>query len=317
MVTRLDTRAAAEAAVWLARLQGDARTPEREAAFREWLRADPAHQKAFERATDIWAELPQMSEPRRSAPATATVRKPTQRAPLYAMAAVLLVAAAVATLLWVLRPAAYSTRIGEQKVATLEDGSRIALNTDSSVEVRYSKRERLVQLDRGEAMFEVAHNVARPFLVRAGDKQIRAVGTSFVVRRDGDTVTVTLLHGKVAVTDARATQAGPGPAPTYLNPGDRLRAVAEAPVRIDTQPAEAATAWRRGQAFFSDTPLSDAVAEMNRYGGPRLILADPGIASLKVSGVFATNDTGEFAHAVATLHGLHVAEDAQALRIMR
>jgi transmembrane sensor len=313
MVTRLDTRAAAEAAVWLARLQGDARTPEREAAFREWLRADPAHQKAFERATDIWAELPQMSDSRRSA--SAPVRKQTQRTPLYAMAAVLLVAVAVATLLWILRPAAYSTRIGEQKVATLEDGSRIALNTDSSVEVRYSKRERLVQLDRGEAMFEVAHNVARPFLVRAGDKQIRAVGTSFVVRRDGNTVTVTLLHGKVAVTNMRSTQGGP--APTYLAPGERLRAVAEAPVRIDTQPAEAATAWRRGQAFFSDTPLSEAVAEMNRYGGPRLIVADPGIASLKVSGVFATNDTGEFARAVATLHGLHVAQDAQALRIMR
>lgn len=311
MVTRLDTRAAAEAAVWLARLQGDARTPEREAAFREWLRADPAHQKAFERATDIWAELPQMTEARPAAP----VPQQKPRTPIYAMAAALLVAVAVAALLWVLRPAAYSTGVGEQKVATLEDGSRIALNTDSSVEVRYSEKERLVQLDRGEAMFEVAHNVARPFLVRAGDKQIRAVGTSFVVRREGNIVTVTLLHGKVAVTDVRSTRNGP--APTYLSPGDRLRAVAEEPVQIDAQPVEAATAWRRGQAMFADTPLSDAVAEMNRYGGPRLILADSGLASLRVSGVFATNDTGEFARAVATLHGLRVVDDGQTLRIMR
>jgi len=231
------------------------------------------------------------------------------------MAAALLIAVATATLLWVLRPAAYSTRVGEQKVATLEDGSRIALNTDSSVEVQYSAKQRLVQLDRGEAMFEVAHNVARPFLVRAGDKQIRAVGTSFVVRRDGNTVTVTLLHGKVAVTNVRSARTAAEP--TYLNPGDRLRAVADEPVRIDAQPVEAATAWRRGQAVFADTPLSDAVAEMNRYGGPRLILADPNLTLLRVSGVFATNDTGEFARAIATLHGLHVADDGQTLRIMR
>jgi transmembrane sensor len=311
MVTRLDSRAAAEAAVWLARLQGDARTPEREAAFREWLRADPAHREAFERATDIWAELPQLTRTQPAAP----LSKSKPRAPLYAMAAALLIAVATATLLWVLRPAAYSTRVGEQKVATLEDGSRIALNTDSSVEVQYSAKQRLVQLDRGEAMFEVAHNVARPFLVRAGDKQIRAVGTSFVVRREGSTVTVTLLHGKVSVTDVRSARTAAEP--TYLNPGDRLRAVANEPVRIDAQPVEAATAWRRGQAVFADTPLSDAVAEMNRYGGPRLILADPALASLKVSGVFATNDTGEFARAVAALHALRVSEDGPALRIMR
>ncbi|OAN62269.1 FecR family protein [Sphingomonas sp. TDK1] len=311
MVSRLDTRAAAEAAVWLARLQSDSRTPEREAAFREWLRADPAHREAFERATDIWADLPEIAQSKR---ALATPH-PRLRAPLYALAAVLVAALAIATLLWIARPAAYSTGIGEQKVATLEDGSRIALNTDSSVEVRYGAKERLVQLDRGEAMFEVAHNSTRPFLVRAGDKQIRAVGTSFVVRRDGDTVTVTLLHGRVAVTDLR--RSGSSGAPTYLKPGDRLRAPEMGAAHIDVQPVEAATAWRRGQAMFADTPLADAVAEMNRYGGPRLVLADPALASLQVSGVFATNDTGEFARAVATLHGLHVAEEGETLRIMR
>ncbi|MET3711958.1 transmembrane sensor [Sphingomonas trueperi] len=311
MVSRLDTRAAAEAAVWLARLQGDVRTPERETAFREWLRADPAHRYAFEKATDIWAEVPDMvgAEPEVTAP------KPRQRAPLYALAAMLVAAIAVAATLWILRPAAYSTRVGEQKVATLEDGSRIALNTDSSVEVRYDAKERLVQLDRGEAMFEVAHNSARPFLVRAGDKQIRAVGTAFVVRREANAVTVTLLHGKVAVTDVRSGASGS--APTYLNPGDRLRAPAAGQMRIDVQPLEAATAWRRGQAVFADTPLPEAIAEMNRYGGPRLILADPALGSLRVSGVFATNDTGEFARAVAALHALHVAEDGKILWIVR
>nr|WP_257215131.1 FecR domain-containing protein [Sphingomonas sp. R-74633] len=213
------------------------------------------------------------------------------------------------------RPAAYSTAIGEQKVATLEDGSRIALNTDSSVEVRYDAKERLVELDRGEAMFEVAHNSARPFLVRAGDKQVRAVGTSFVVRREGGTVIVTLLQGKVSVTDIRP--AATKPLPTYLNPGDRLRAPLEGPAQIDAQPADIATAWRRGQAMFSDTPLADAVIELNRYGGPRLIVDDPRLAGLRISGVFATNDTGEFARAVAALHGLRVEQVGQTMHIVR
>jgi transmembrane sensor len=319
VVSRSDTRASAEAAAWLARLQGDARTPAREAAFKDWLAADPAHQNAFERATDIWAALPgaaQLLEQPASRPAS-PARSHWQRLPVpqFALAVSVVLAVGIGMFLMLARPSAYSTAVGEQKVATLSDGSRIALNTDSSVEVRYDADERLVELDRGEAMFEVAHNSARPFIVRAGDKQVRAVGTSFVVRREGGEVIVTLLQGKVAVTDIRP--AATRPPPTYLNPGDRLRAPMEGPARIDAQPADIATAWRRGQAMFSDTPLADAVTELNRYGGPRLVVDDPRLAGLPISGVFATNDTGEFARAVAALHGLRVEQVGQTMHIVR
>ncbi len=324
------SRASAEAAAWLARLQGDARTPAREAAFQDWLRADPAHQSAFERATDIWADLPGAALLLDTPPARATGTAPTPiaptpisaararwRLPLHqlALAASLLIAVGLGSFFWLSRPSAYSTAIGEQKVATLEDGSRIALNTDSSVEVRYDPGQRLVELEHGEAMFEVAHNTARPFIVRAGDKQVRAVGTSFVVRREDKEVTVTLLQGKVVVTDIRP--AVKRIAPTYLNPGERLRAQPEGTVRVDAQPAEIATAWRRGQAMFSDTPLADAIIELNRYGGPRLVVDDPRLAALRVSGVFATNDTGEFARAVAALHGLRIEQNGQTMHIVR
>lgn len=325
MVSQPVSRASAEAAAWLARLQGDARTPAREAAFQDWLRADPAHQSAFERATDIWAALPGaallLDEPPARAPSPAPTSiaeaRARRRVPLHqlALAASLLLAIGIGSFMWFAHPAAYSTVTGEQKVATLEDGSRIALNTDSSVEVRYDADQRLVQLDRGEAMFEVAHNKARPFLVRAGNKQVRAVGTSFVVRREGDEVIVTLLQGKVAVTDLRPAAARA--APTYLNPGERLRAPEAGTARIDAQPGDVATAWRRGQAMFTDTPLVDAVAELNRYGGPRLVIDDPRLAALRVSGVFATNDTGEFARAVAALHSLRIEQKGQTMHIVR
>ncbi|MDT8759183.1 FecR family protein [Sphingomonas psychrotolerans] len=319
MVSGAQSRASAEAAVWLARLQGDARTPAREAAFKHWLAADPAHQTAFEKATDLWASLPGAAQlleeapPRRSPPQSR--RWPALSAQHLALAASVLLTIGIGILLMLARPAAYSTAIGEQRVATLQDGSRIALNTDSSVKVRYDAAARLVELDHGEAMFEVAHNSARPFLVRAGNKQVRAVGTSFVVRREGDSVVVTLLEGKVAVTDLRPAVAGAKP--TYLAPGDRLRAPAEGPARIDAQPADVATAWRRGQAIFTATPLSDAVSELNRYGGPRLVIDDQRLAGLRISGVFTTSDTEEFARAVAALHGLRVARAGETIHIVR
>jgi transmembrane sensor len=315
---RSGSRASAEAAVWLARLQGDTRTPAREAAFKSWLAADPAHQSAFERATDIWADLPGAAQlleeraPGQRRPPTTLWQRPIAH---LALAASVVLAVGIGIVMLLMRPAAYSTAVGEQKVATLPDGSRIALNTDSSVEVRYDAEARLIELDRGEAMFEVAHNSMRPFIVRAGNRQVRAVGTSFVVRREGEDVVVTLLAGKVAVTDVRrgAVKAKP----TYLNPGDRLRAPEKGPAQIDVQTADVATAWRRGQAMFSDTPLADAINELNRYGGPRLVIDDPRLAGLKVSGVFGTNDTGEFARAVAALHGGRVVQRGQTIHIVR
>jgi transmembrane sensor len=314
VVSAVPPRASAEAAAWLARLQGDARCPASEAAFADWLQADPAHAAAFEQATDIWSILPGAAQGMRPAE-RGTRPAPRTRWPELALAASLALVLGLGTLFWMSRPTGYATAIGEQKIATLEDGSRIALNTDSRVQVRYDVNERLIDLDHGEAMFEVAHNAARPFIVRAGNKQVRAVGTSFVVRREGDAVVVTLLQGKVAVTDVHPVTAHA--APTYLNPGDRLRTSAKGSAQIDEQPAEIATAWRRGQAMFADTPLADAVDELNRYGGPRLVVDDPQIGALRVSGVFATNDTDEFARAVAALHGLHVTQTGTTLHIVR
>lgn len=308
----------AEAAAWVARLHGDARTPDTDAGLKAWLDADPAHGDAFERATEIWAMIPGAALRRAADPAApAQVHILRPRLPLrqLALAASLLLVIGIGSFFWLLGGAnGYSTAVGEQQVATLEDGSRIALNTDSRVEVRFDDAERLVELEHGEAMFEVAHNASRPFIVRAGNKQVRAVGTSFVVRRQGDDVVVTLIQGKVVVTDLRAPR---DVAPAWLAPGERLKAFADGPVRIDQQPVEAATAWRRGQAMFGDTPLADAVAELNRYGGPRIEVDDPGLAALPVSGVFATNDTEEFAQAVAALHSLKIMKRGGTLHIVR
>jgi transmembrane sensor len=311
----------AQAAAWVARLQGDDADAAMQAAFQAWLEASAAHGAAFERATEIWAILPGAALYRsaavaRPAPPPRARHFPVRHLALAASLAILLCVGSLAW--WTSLPDAYNTAIGEQKVATLEDGSRIALNTDSAVDVRYNATMRDVRLDRGEAMFEVAHNAERPFVVTAGPVRVRAIGTKFIVRRTGTDVSVTLVQGKVAVTYARAAaDHAATPGPVLLTPGERLTAPAGGATVLDRQSAEVATAWRRGQAVFTDTPLGRAAAELNRYGGPRIEIDDPRVAALPVSGVFATNDTDEFARAIASLHNLHIAHQQGSLRIMR
>src|SRR5262249_40880821 len=95
--------------------------------------------------------------------------------------------------------AGVATGVGEQRMLALDDGTHVILNTDTRVRVDYERDARRIELDKGEALFEVAHDAARPFFVTAGDRRIQALGTSFAVRRDESQVAVTLVDGKVTV----------------------------------------------------------------------------------------------------------------------
>jgi len=318
----------AEAASWIARLQSSDRCSATDDGLRAWLSADGAHEEAFERAMEIWGILPGAAlvaenlAPASSHP-VARLRpvSAVRQSPVWGLAlaaCLLLVVIGGGAGWWLMsRSLGYETQLGEQKVATLKDGTRIALNTDTQLAIDYEEDARRVRLDRGEAMFEVAPNPKRPFIVTAGDRTVRAVGTSFIVRRTEGGVVVTLIEGKVAINQIESARSQPADAPTLLRAGERLTVTPDAPSLIDRPSMEAATAWRRGQAVFNDAPLSSAVAELNRYGGPRIAIGDPRLASLRVSGVFATNDTAEFASAIASLHGVHVQQSRGELRIIR
>lgn len=319
----------AEAAGWIARLQSSDRCSATDDGLRAWLNADGAHEEAFERAMEIWGILPGAALVAENLAPAPSSRPVARRRPVWvarpspawslALAACLLLIVIGGGAGWWLmsRTLGYETQLGEQKVATLKDGTRIALNTDTQLAVDYEEDVRRVRLDRGEAMFEVAPNPKRPFIVTAGDRTVRAVGTSFIVRRTEGGVVVTLIEGKVAINQIGNARSQPADAPTLLRAGERLTVIPDAPSLIDRPSMEAATAWRRGQAVFNDAPLSSAVAELNRYGGPRITIGDPRLASLRVSGVFATNDTAEFASAIASLHGVHVQQTGTELRIIR
>lgn len=288
----------AEAAAWVARLQGPERDKATEHAFRRWIEADPAHAAAFDRATQVWEGIGGAAAGMKASRQGMRARVRMQIAASVAAGLVLAGGG------WaVLRDPVYSTRVGEQRTVRLEDGSLLALNTDTKVVVHYTKDRRDLRLVHGEAQFDVAKNHARPFIVTAEGEQVRAVGTSFVVRDEGHAVSVTLLEGKVTVTPAKKTAAKA----VYLTPGDRLKVGARTPPRVDRPELETVTAWRSGQILLDDTPLADAIAEMNRYSDKPLAI-DGDAAQLRVTGIFRAGESEAFARTVAAQYGLAVVE---------
>jgi transmembrane sensor len=302
----------AEASAWLTRLQGSARTPAAERAFRAWLAEDKAHARAFARVNHAWDIIPGAAAYHKDA-----ARPPSQRRRQQQIFAV---AASIALFMvlaggYALRDPVYRTGVGEQKALTLDDGSRITLNTDTQLVVSYRKSERHIRLERGEAMFEVAKNPQRPFIVTAGREQVRALGTTFLVRNDADQLAVLLIEGRVEVSEGASQHSDKSSKQAVtLAPGERLvlspsnAKQALDHLKLDHPKVEEATAWRQGEVIFDNTTLGDAAAELNRYASTHLHLDDPSLAQLRVSGVFATRDPVEFANAVAKLHDLNVVQ---------
>jgi transmembrane sensor len=202
----------------------------------------------------------------------------------------------------------YTTGVGEQRVVRLDDGTRLSLNSGTCVVITYSDSERRVELVRGEAFFEVAHNAARPFIVTAGDQQVVAIGTSFVVRYEAARTAITLLDGSVRVSPA--TDVG-----LTLAPGERVTFAAGGSRRLDEPKIEAVTAWRRGEVMLDSTQLEDAVAELNRYDKNTLIIDDPRIATLSISGIYHAGDSRGFAHTIAKLYGLEIIEQSNRIHL--
>jgi transmembrane sensor len=318
----------AQAAAWVARLHGPNRTQEVEAGLRRWLAESAEHAAAFELLTDTWEKSARLNRrpmehtPRRGlAGFTISVSKA-------ALAAAVVAAITVIGTVLYLRTDAVVTAVGEQRTLALEDGTRMYLNTNTRAVVRYTPEQREIELQQGEALFEVAKNPRWPFIVRSGDRQVRALGTVFLVRREDRNLAVTLMEGKVAVSSvnaraadapARATERVEPPASAgevvMLAPGQRLTFATSEPATIDRPRLDRVTAWQRGQVAFDDTPLVDAVKEMNRYSVARLIIEDPSVAHIRISGIFRAGDSANFAGALARTYGLHVDHEAREITL--
>lgn len=204
----------------------------------------------------------------------------------------------------------FHTAVGQTSTVALADGSLITLDTDTVLRTRETRKQRLIYLDRGQALFHVAKNPSRPFIVSAGGKTVTALGTVFDVRLDKKRFQVTLLEGKVRVASPR----------TATQPGQWAEMVAGwqlvsrngtdwslNPVNSKRQAKE--TGWTEGQLTFAAEPLGNIAAEMNRYSKKKIVIADAHIAQTPIDGVFRTGDIDGFVKLVTTYNLARVTSD--------
>lgn len=283
---------------WLVHLHSGHAGPGDAAAFAAWRRQSPVHDAAAVAAETLWQDIGATRA------AAASRRRGFTRRALMGGA----LAACVAGLIFVVAAADpiaavfadHATNVGETRRIELPDGSIAILNTRTAISVDYSDKGRRVRLDAGEATFEVRKDPARPFVVAADGGESLAVGTVFTVRRNNGSVSVLVEEGIVEVT-------APGRVLVRLSTGRAIAYGQDASGTPEEADVRALTAWRRGKLIFNRKPLVDVVAEFERYGGGRIVVADAALGARDVTGVFDIADAGGLVETVArTLPGVKI-----------
>ncbi|CAI8821408.1 FecR family protein [Pseudomonas zeae] len=293
-----------DAARWFVRLQEPAIEADEQQRFDAWLNEHPQHRDEFQLLQGLWSAADLLSAPRLEALAETPPNR-RQRRPLlrYAVAAsVLAVALGLGLFSGLNHPGGYraefATALGERKHVALPDGSVIDLNSRSRLQVRFEQDRRLIELSEGEAMFSVAHDTSRPFVVEAGSGKVTVTGTRFDVRRDVAQTRVAVEQGTVKVQgrDAADDQfislsAGLG---THVDAQGQVAAA------YSVNPAEL-TAWRSGKLVFNNASLSEVAAEVSRYREKPLTVANPAVASLRLTSVFKSDNTDALLKALPSI----------------
>ncbi|HET9117592.1 MAG TPA: FecR domain-containing protein [Pseudonocardiaceae bacterium] len=354
MITRISSfrqGAVAEASSWFIEFRAGDVTPALRARFEMWLRASPEHIQAYLEVAAGWSELPTADPERRidlqvlvararqsrddnvvrlSHPAPARGIAP--RARWLALAASLAgIAILAGTGFWLLgQGSTYGTGAGEQRTVVLPDGSTVILNALTTIRVRMSRRDREIDLLRGQAFFHDVHEPNWPFIVRSGDATVRAVGTQFDVDRKSDGMVVTVLEGRVAVAQSAdeprqggriaSFLAGAQPSagdlmPVLASAGQQVIVVADnvqAPKRVNVA---SATAWLHGRLVFDDTPLGKVAEQFNLYNSRHLIILDPELRKVGISGVYSAADPDSLIGFLRAQPSLHVVETPTEIRV--
>ncbi len=299
---------------WFARRQGGVPDTAQDQAFQAWLGADTAHAAAYARVEALWRTPSFAAAVARQAPARRAFRRPTARLALRLAASIAIVAvlgAGMARIAGIpLRlPADYATDVGTEQLARLDDGTQLVLDTASAVDIRYTDGQRQITLKDGRIFVTVAPN-GRPFQVVAGNVVIRDIGTAFSVERNGDAVTVAVRQGEVRVKahgatelDLHANEAG-----GYADG----RMTAATPITPDI-----AFAWLDHRLFFQERPLGEVVDALRRYQRGWIVLANPALRRIKVSGGYDLRDPAAAIRDLARLSGASLIRVSDRLLILR
>jgi transmembrane sensor len=303
----------ARAAEWLMRREQPLWSQADQAALDRWLDESMSHKAAFWRLEHAWQMADRIGalSARDIAPRPSRTGLPLKWWQASALAASLLLAIAFIGLHS--RPTlspqpsvdTFDTDIGGHRIVPLVDGSRIELNTATNLRTLISKKRRDVWLDRGEAFFEVAHIEGSAFVVHAGPRLITVVGTQFSVRRDGDNVTVAVVQGRVRVED---TTPGASSASITVTPGDVAIGLGSSMMVVSKPVAavEDKLTWRDGRLVFDGTSLAEVVDDFNRYNRQQLLISDPAVAAIRISGTFKASNVEAFVRLLKEAYGLKV-----------
>ena len=287
------------AAAWLDKRDRGDWTDEDETLFQAWLEERPIHRIAYWRVEEAWDRTQRLAA--LNFPKAQHGKSPS----FFRIAAVLALVAAAAAASWIYyaRPkgATYATSIGGRETIMLADGTSIELNTNSAVHVLDTTAERKVWLEKGEAFFKVTHDAKRPLTVYAGERRITDLGTQFDVRRETAGLEVAVVEGRVRFEADKAQSA------QVLTRGDVALATPAQTIMSRRAESELARelSWRRGVLVFDNTPLAEAVRQLNRYNQTRLVVADSAIGRLPITGTLSATEPMEFRRMVQTVFGLH------------
>jgi len=277
----------AEANRWFFRMQAENVTAAEKAAFAHWLAADPRHAKAMDEVRGLLGLLNNPAKASYGATSVGQAARAFQRrgrlfsVPRLAMG----LAAVLAISAYVQRPAVLarwnadlSTYAGQRLQRQLADGTKLELNSDTALKFELSSTQRLVTLLRGEVFIDIAPD-PRPLVVKTDAGEMRDIGTSFNVAESSDNTVVVVATGVVEVTSRSGERA-------RVSESQRVAFSATDVSAVTGTDLEDDLAWRRGQVVFRQQRLADVVATLNRYRTGRIVIVNPWIRDLNVSGTF-------------------------------
>lgn len=298
----------AEACAWLVRLD-DSRDESELKELRQWLDRSPLHREAFARAAGTWGELNGLGQWLELDASTIARQRPSRLRYSLAAAAIVLTAGLVAWLSAPLRPAQepyraeHATAIGEVRTVSLPDGTAAQLNTGTRIAFTMDRNARLARLDEGEAWFDIARDPERPFVVYASRLAVRAVGTAFSVRVQGNRVDLTVTEGRVEIASMHAALAESAELELRRFDDDTESRVAldagqhvvydgriEQVSRWAAPQIERSLSWRDGMLIFDNDSLAHVVAEIGRYTPQKIVISDSDLRDLRFGGYFRVGD---------------------------
>jgi transmembrane sensor len=325
-----------EASEWFVLMRDQSASSTEREAFSAWLRSSPVHMGAYLDMAKLWNDSAYVSsnldlnkpidnvvplrhgaeldDTRVEQPGETALSNDVRHRDFrpFVLVAGLLIACMIGVGAWwsFARTSTYTAGVGEQRLITLTDGSVVQLNARSRIAVRATSTERYVDLIAGQALFQVAHDETRPFIVQSGGMTVRAVGTQFDVNRLQATTVVTVVEGRVQLN-------GVAP-PLILSAGDQATVGRNGDIaRQPHANVPAAIGWLHQELFFQGRPLREVIEEFNRYSQAPIVLADPSLGDMRVNAVFHTTSADSLLRFVSRLDGIKVDRSPDGIIIYR